>query len=122
MTNSEQQLRLALAAARLGIWDWDIPTNQVTWSENITELFGLGQEPFAGTYEAYLNLVHPEDRATLVESIRNCVNTGAEYAIEHRIVWPDGTIHWLACRGDVLRDGDGTPLRRLGTVMDITAR
>jgi PAS domain S-box-containing protein len=118
----EQQLRLALAAARLGIWDWDIPTNQVTWSENITEIFGLGQEPFAGTYEAYLNLVHPEDRATLVESIQNCVNTGAEYAIEHRIVWPNGTIHWLACRGDVFRDGHGKPFRMLGTVMDITAR
>jgi PAS domain S-box-containing protein len=106
----------------LGIWDWDIPTNQVTWSENITEIFGLGQEPFAGTYEAYLNLVHPEDRANLVGSIQNCVNTGAEYAIEHRIVWPNGTIHWLACRGDAFRDGDGTPLRMLGTVVDITAR
>ncbi|MDE3042088.1 MAG: PAS domain-containing protein [Nitrospirota bacterium] len=122
MTRSEQQLRLALAAARLGIWDWDILTNQVTWSENIAEIFGLGQEPFAGTYEAYLNLVHPEDRAHLVESIHNCVNTGAEYVIEHRIVWPDGTIHWLACRGDVLRDEHGKPFRMLGTVMDITAR
>jgi len=122
LTNSEQQLRLALAAARLGIWDWDIPTNQVTWSENITEIFGLGQEPFASTYEAYLNLVHPEDRANLVESIQTCVHTGAEYNIEHRIVWPNGTIHWLACRGDVLRDGHGKPVRMLGTVMDITAR
>lgn len=122
MTNSEQQLRLALAAARLGIWDWDIRTNQVTWSENVTEIFGLGQEPFGGTYEAYLNLVHPEDRAKLVESINNCVNAGAEYAIEHRIVWPNGTIHWLACRGDVLRDGHGKPFRMLGTVTDITAR
>ncbi len=122
MTKSEQQLRLALAAARLGVWDWDITTNQVTWSENITEIFGLGQAPFAGTYEAYLNLVHPDDRANLLESIQNCVNTRAEYAIEHRIVWPDGTIHWLACRGDVLRDGDGTPFRMLGTVMDVTSR
>jgi PAS domain S-box-containing protein len=113
---------MALAASRLGIWDWDITTNQVTWSENITEIFGLGQEPFAGTYEAYLNLVHPDDRGNLLESIQKSVNTRAEYAIEHRIVWPDGTIHWLACRGDVLRNGDGTPFRMLGTVMDVTSR
>ncbi|MCI0427583.1 MAG: response regulator [Nitrospiraceae bacterium] len=122
MTNSEQQLRLALAAARTGIWDWDISTNQVTWSENVKEIFGLGQEPFAGTHEAYLTLVHPEDRVNLVESITNCVKTGAEYATEHRIVWPNGTIHWLACRGDVLRDGHGKPFRMLGTVIDTTAR
>ena len=122
LTTSEQQLRLALAAAGLGIWDWDIGTNQVTWSENVQEIFGLGQEPFAGTYEAYLKLVHPEDRAKLAESITTCVKTGAKYAIEHRIVWPDGTIHWLSCRGDVLRDGQGKSLRMLGTVRDITER
>jgi hypothetical protein len=62
LTNREQQPD-RLAAARLD-WDWDIPTSQVTWTENITEILGLGQEPFAGTYEAYLNLVHPEDRPT----------------------------------------------------------
>lgn len=122
MTNSEQQLRLALAAARTGIWDWDISTNQVTWSENVQQLFGLGQETFARTHEAYLTLVHPEDRANLVGSITNCVKSGAEYAIEYRVVWPNGTIHWLACRGDVLRDGHGKPFRMLGTIMDITVR
>jgi PAS domain S-box-containing protein len=122
LTNSEQQLRLALSAARTGIWDWDINANQVTWSENVQEIFGPGQEPFAGTYEAYLTLAHPEDRANLGGSITNCLKTGAEYAIEHRIVWPNGTIHWLACRGDVLRDEHGKPFRMLGTVMDITAR
>ncbi|HJS66777.1 MAG TPA: response regulator [Nitrospiraceae bacterium] len=122
MTNSEQQLRLALSAARTSIWDWDINANHVTWSENVQEIFGLGHEPFTSTYEAYLTLAHPEDRANLVGSITNCLKTGAEYAIEHRIVWPNGTIHWLACRGDVLRDEHGKPFRMLGTVMDITAR
>lgn len=122
MTNREEQLRLALAAARVGIWDWNLLTNQVTWSANVTEIFGLDLEPFAGTYEAYLDLVHPEDRANVVESINNCVETGVEYAIEYRIVGPNGMIHWLACRGGVLRDEHGKPVRMLGTVMDVTAR
>jgi PAS domain S-box-containing protein len=113
---------LALAAARVGIWDWNLLTNQVTWSANVTEIFGLDLEPFAGTYEAYLDLVHPEDRANVVESINNCVETGVEYAIEYRIVGPNGMIHWLACRGGVLRDEHGKPVRMLGTVMDVTAR
>jgi PAS domain S-box-containing protein len=119
---SEERLRLALSAAHLGIWDWDVRTNAVQWSENVHAIFGRSREAFAGTYESYLSLIHPQDRDRLLQSIRQSMETNAEYRIEHRILWPDGSVHWVACRGDVLRDEQGTPRRMLGTVMDITAR
>ncbi|MBI4000486.1 MAG: PAS domain-containing protein, partial [Nitrospira defluvii] len=119
---SEERLRLALEAAQLGVWDWDIRTNVVQWSENVPSVFGLSRDAFARTYEAYLSLVHPQDLDRLLQAISQSLQADAEYKIEHRILWPDGTVHWLACRGDVLRDAGGTPLRMLGTVMDVTAR
>ena len=119
---SQEQLQLALGAAQLGIWDWDIKANAVQWSKNVHAIFGLSREAFSGTYEAYMGLIHPQDRDRLLLAIRQSLEARADYQIEHRIIWPDGSVHWVACRGDVLRDADGTPVRMLGTVMDVTAR
>lgn len=119
---SEERLRLALEAAQLGIWDWDIRTNAVQWSENVHVVFGLPHGSFAGTYEAYVSLVHPQDLDRLLQAISRSIQAGSDYRIEHRILWRDGTVRWVACRGDVLRDADGTPVRMLGTIMDVTAR
>ena len=119
---SEEQLQLALGAAQLGIWDWDITANVVQWSKNVHAIFGLSPEAFSGTYESYISLVHPQDLDRLLLAIRQSLETRADYQVEHRILWPDGSVHWVACRGDVLRDADGTPVRMLGTVMDVTTR
>ncbi len=119
---SEERLRLAFKAAQLGVWDWDIRTNAVQWSEDVHAVFGLTREAFAGTYESYLRLVHPQDFDRLLKAISQSIQANADYQIEHRILWPDASVHWVACRGDVLRDPDGTPMRMLGTVMDVTLR
>ena len=119
---SEERLRLALGAAQLGIWDWDIRSNVVQWSDNVPVIFGVAGEALAHTYEAYLNLVHPQDRDRVMQAISQSLEAYAEYRIEHRIVRSDGTVHWVASRGDVLRDSDGVPLRMLGTIVDVTPR
>ncbi|WHZ14505.1 MAG: hypothetical protein OJF52_001344 [Nitrospira sp.] len=119
---SEERLRLALEAAQLGTWDWDMRTNAVQWSDNVHAVFGLPRGGFTGTYEAYLSLVHPQDLDRLLQAISRSIQAGADYRVEHRILRRDGTVRWVACRGDVLRDADGTPVRMLGTVMDVTAR
>ncbi|NGZ99080.1 MAG: hypothetical protein CV089_23715, partial [Nitrospira sp. WS110] len=119
---SEERLRLALEAAQLGTWDWNMRTNAVQWSDNVHAVFGLPRGGFTGTYEAYLSLVHPQDLDRLLQAISRSVQAGADYRVEHRILRRDGTVRWVACRGDVLRDADGTPVRMLGTVMDVTAR
>jgi PAS domain S-box-containing protein len=119
---SEARLHLALKATNLGIWDWDIVTGSVVWSNEVERLFGLPTGAFAGTKEAFFELIHPEDRSLVSQAIRCAVEDGAEYEIEHRIVKPDGSVHWLACAGQVLRDQGGRAVRMLGTVMDVTSR
>jgi signal transduction histidine kinase len=74
------------------------------------------------TYEGFLQCVHPDDRQCVVDSVNACVNEGADYDVEHRIVWPDGSVHWVLETGDVIRDQEGKAIRMLGVVQDITGR
>jgi PAS domain S-box-containing protein len=122
LRQSRERYALAQRAAHVGSWDWNIGTGALHWSEQIEPLFGFGQGEFAGTYEAFLACVHPEDRQYVIDSVQACVDEGQEYAIEHRIVWPDGTVHWVAETGDVIRDEGGQALRMLGIVQDICER
>ncbi len=124
LRRSEERLRLALAAAQMGTWEWDIATNEVLWSDEVEAIFRLEPGTFAGTYEAYLQLVHPEDRDRVVQTVTRTVEdmeAGGEYAIVHRLLRPDGEVGWLQARGNVLYDQEGQPTRMVGTMTDITA-
>lgn len=118
--NSEERYSLAQKAANIGSWDWNITTGKLVWSERIEPMFGFAPGQFAGTYEAFLESVHPEDRQLITESVSGCMERGKDYQIEHRIVWPDGTVRWVAETGDVIRDAAGQAIRMLGVVRDIT--
>ncbi len=123
LRRSEERLRSALSAARMGTWDWDILTGVVTWSEYVELIFGLQKGEFKGTYEAYLDLILPEDVRVVQQAISAALAGEMEaYEVEHRIVWPDGSIHWLEGKGQVYRDKAGHPIRMMGTVTDITER
>ena len=106
--------------AHIGSWEWDVPENKVTWSEELYRLWGLepGEEM---TYEWYLESVHPEDRAR-PEHGRPRVHGGTPFSFEHRVSQPDGRPRWIHGRGRVIRDESGAPLRMLGTAQDITDR
>ncbi|WP_040629741.1 PAS domain-containing protein [Fortiea contorta] len=118
----EMQLKLALEAARMGIWDWNFSTNKVTWSDNKAALLGLEAGVFDGTYEGFLRSVHPQDRDFVNHSVMQALQAGSEYDIEFRAVLPDGSIRWLVSKGFVWRDSSGTPVRMSGVDMDITKR
>jgi PAS domain S-box-containing protein len=122
LKHSEERYTLAQRAANIGSWDWDITTGTLVWSEQIEPMFGFGRGKFGATYESFLKSVHPDDRQHVVDSVNACVEEGKDYAIEHRIVWPDGRIRWLSETGDVIRDESGKALRMLGIVQDITER
>ncbi len=122
LRENEERLRLALGAARVGVWDWDILTGHVMWSGNVESLFGLAPGSFTGTYTDFLDRIYPEDREGVVRAIEGAVKEDKDYDIEHRILWPDQTIHWVACKGDVFRDETGRAMRMSGTIMCITAR
>ena len=122
LKHSEERYSLAQRAANIGIWDWDITTGQLVWSEHIEPMFGFEPGQFGGTYEAFLKCVHPEDRCHITDSVAACTENGREYAIEHRIVWPDGSTRWVSETGDVIRDENHRAVRMLGVVQDITER
>ena len=122
LRESEERLRLSLSATHLGIWDWNILTGDIIWSDTVPPIFGLARGAFAGTYQAYIELIYPDDREIVHNAITRSVEEGVEYALEHRVQWPDGTIRWVACKGDVLRNEEGAVQRMLGTVQDVTER
>jgi PAS domain S-box-containing protein len=119
---NEQRLNLSQTFANIGTWDWNIRSGELIWSERIAPLFGYPEGKLAHTYENFLNAVHPDDLQRVSVAIKDCVERGIGYNIEHRCLWPDGSTHWLLQRGDVVREVDGTPLHMLGLVQDITLR
>ena len=118
----ETQLRNALQAAQMGSWRWDMRTNTLVWSEGVGVLFGLTPDACPGTYEAYLQVIHPDDAPDVVRTIEQTVIQGGKYQVEHRVVWPDGSTHWLSGRGEVVRDTAGQAIEMSGLVWDISAR
>jgi PAS domain S-box-containing protein len=119
---NEEQYRLAQRAANVGSWDWNIITGTLEWSEIIEPLFGFKHNRFGGKYEDFLNCIHPDDRQFVIDSVNACVKKDVDYDIEHRIVWPDGSVHWVRETGDVIRDKSGKAVRMLGIVQEITDR
>ncbi|MGZ4958212.1 MAG: chemotaxis protein CheB [Methylomonas sp.] len=119
---NQERITLAQHAARIATWDWDIVNGTLVWSDNIELLLGLTSGAFNNTYEAFLNLVYPDDRKLLQQAVAACMEGKADYDVEHRIVWPDGSVHWLAASGNVHRDASGRAVRMLGAIRDIHER
>jgi PAS domain S-box-containing protein len=117
---SEERYALAQQAANIGSWDWDILTNNLVWSDEIEPMFGFSAGDFGGTYEAFLDCVHPEDRQFVIDSVDASIKKGDDYKIEHRIVWPDDTVRWVSEKGNVIRNENDGAIRMLGIVQDIT--
>jgi PAS domain S-box-containing protein len=117
-----ERLSLAVEAARLGTWQWDIKTNRVLWSMELERIHGLAPGTFDGTFEAYQADIHPEDREHVLRTIDETVRARKPHVLEYRIVLPDGSIRWLEARGRMFFDALGDPDRLVGVCMDITDR
>ena len=118
----EEQLRLALSSAQMGIWDWDLVSGQIHWNKEHEELFGLIPGSFDGTYESFDRCIHPEDRVTTHESVVQTIENRQIMCHQSRVIWFDNTTHWIETRGEAYFDEDGQPLRMIGTVVNIDAR
>ena len=118
----EAKLRMALSAASMGTWDWDILNNKITWSKSRENLSGLEKDSFDGRYETFLNYIHPEDRERVNYAIHRVIETCTDYDIEFRLVLPDGNIRWTILKGVAFRDRSGVVERISGVDVDITAR
>ena len=122
LRDSEERLRLALEAARIGTWNWNIETGTVQWSDEIEPVFGLQKGEFDGKYQTYLSLIHPDDLKGVEDVIDRALSGEKNYFVEHRLLWQNGEMRWLEGRGKVYRDRAGKPVRMTGTVVDITDR
>ncbi|MBW4655858.1 MAG: PAS domain S-box protein [Kaiparowitsia implicata GSE-PSE-MK54-09C] len=117
-----EQLRMVLAATQVGVWNWDMETGVITWSPEHHQLFGIRPGLFDGRYDTFANCVHPQDKATLLQQVELALQTHSAFHHEYRVVWPDGSIHWIEGRGYGFYNSAGTPTRMVGTVLDISER
>ncbi|HSG33435.1 MAG TPA: PAS domain S-box protein, partial [Sphingomonadaceae bacterium] len=119
LRTSQVSLANAQRLARLGNWDWNIVTNELSWSDEIYRIFGLTPRQFGATFEAFLDRVHPNDRVNIQKVVDDAL-AGAPYSIDHRIVHPDGLVRIVHEQGEVDFDAGGKPVFMRGTVQDVT--
>lgn len=117
-----ERLVAALHASGAGTSRWDIQTGSVVWDEQLARLFNLPVGQTVRSREQFFELVHPEDRAAVIRRCDLAISQGLDFAMEFRIVWPDGSVHWLDGRGKIVPDEDGKPLYMTGACVDITER
>lgn len=122
LQESEERLRLALNAAKLATWDWNIQTQHVIWNDEHFRMLGYPLNSITPSYEAWASRVHPDDLPSAEAGIRHSMQTGDNYAAQFRVVWPDGTVRWIESRGEFYFDPSGQPLRNYGVMLDISDR
>ena len=122
LARAHARLDEAQELAHIGSWDWDIPGDRVTWSNELYRLWGVEPGAAGLTYSWYLSSVHPDDRELARRMIDRAFREHAPFSFEHRVEQPDGSVRWIHGRGRVITDDSGEPVRMLGTAQDITER
>lgn len=122
LLRSESRLELAQRIARLGNWDWNPRTNRFAMSNELCRLAGIRPSDFAGTFEAFLQVVHQDDRARVKEALEKLIGCGTPCDIDHRIVLPNGTDFTIHLQAEGVREEEQEELTIIGTAQDITER
>lgn len=120
LKESAELLIGAQSIAKIGHWEWNIIKGELSWSDEIYKIFGYTPQEFSATYEAFLNSVHPEDRELVIESVEQSIQYHSEYNIVHRIILPDESQKVVQEIGHAYYNEDGTPVKMIGTVQDVT--
>jgi PAS domain S-box-containing protein len=122
LIEAQNRLTLALNAANIGIFDYNLNTGEVNWSAEEAQIFGFPKDQLKLNIKDVYDRVYPEDIIQMNQSLQKAIDTGADYRSEFRIVWPDGTTRWAVGMGKITQDETGKALRLLGTNVDITIR
>ncbi|MDQ3027940.1 MAG: EAL domain-containing protein [Pseudomonadota bacterium] len=122
LRESESHLRLAMEAAQMGMWYWECETDRFHYSDGLPVLFGMAPDAPPVPYGDMKARLHPEDRELFDATVRHAVKQGGDLQMDYRVVWPDGTVHWVANRAQVHRGADGRAVRMVGVAMDISDR
>ena len=122
LAETEERTSFALAAARTGVWEVELRTDRLTWSDSMAPLFGLTPDRAPATARDFLQLIHPDDRGAAQTEVQSGIASGRDCVMEFRTLWPDGTTHWIHGHAKASYDADGRPLRLRGIGMDMDER
>ena len=121
LDESDRRLRTALQAGRLGSWELDLSTQTLKTNSTCKGLFGRGPDA-SFSFADLVASVHPDEQSRMQGAIQASVDTGEDYAIEHRVIWPDGSLHWAELRARLVRESTSGTRRLVGVSSDTTAR
>lgn len=113
-------LKQAEALANFGIWDLDLATNKLYWSDGVYKICGFMPQEFEVTFEIGLSVIHPDDRAKAIEHMQNTLVTGQPYEIRKRFITKDKTIKHINAKAELIKDANGKPIKLYGVFQDIT--
>ncbi|MBW2428504.1 MAG: PAS domain S-box protein, partial [Deltaproteobacteria bacterium] len=123
LRESQERYALATHAAGVGVWDWNVLTNEFYLDRNIKEILGYSDSEIPNELDVWSEYVHPEDRQSVMETFQAHVEGRIpEFVVEHRMIHKDGSVRWIMARGTAIRDAQGNPIRVVGTDTDITVR
>ncbi len=122
LRESQERLQAALSAAGTGTFRWNLQDNSVEWDGNLDGLFGLRRDRATQSLESFIAAVHLDDRPGVTARYEQCARDGSDFDMEFRVVWPDGTIHWIDEKAKAFFDEDGKPLYMTGACADVTSR
>lgn len=122
LSENKERLSRSQQYANIGTWDLDLKTNQLYASECVAPMFGHDPGESNTSLEKVLTAFHPEDYEKVIGAMNKSIRDDTLYDVEHRVVWPDGTVRWLHEKGAVTRDSEGNPLHMLGVIQDINDR
>lgn len=120
MHDSEERLQIASSAASIGIWDWNILSDDMVWDEQMYLLYGLEGSRADGPVRNWLDLIHPDDAIPVRELLARSLNGAVDFDIEYRVLWQDGSVHHICGEAVIFRDRDGRAVRMVGVCYDIT--
>jgi PAS domain S-box-containing protein len=121
LSETRERMRFALEAAAVGTWESNVATGTLAWSDIQERLHGVAAGRFGGTFDAFVDLIHPEDRQRVRDEVSRFQRGSADWRLEYRVTWPDGSQHWIASVGRTVHTEDGEPMRAAGVGMDVTA-
>lgn len=122
LRDSEKRLLKAQKVAHMGFFDWNLKTNEIFLSDEAYRIHGLKKKVGLSTPELVSEAVHPDDKEMVRKALENAIKGIKNYDIDYRIVWSDGSVHWVNAQAQLTRDSEGKPVKLLGTVVDITER
>ena len=121
LRDNEQRLKIAIDSGQVGIWDYNLQTNELIWDDTMFILYRISREDFSGTFDGWSSRLHPDDKAVAETAIKDAISGIREYDLEFRIVGPDGETHYIKGHAHVIKNQAGTPVRVIGTNWDNSA-